>query len=112
MVENVIYQNILESIKDGVISLDLHGRLTTFNPAAERILGLSRSDVIGKTFVEVFLSLEGSDDFCQVILDAITESNIIHHRFCTISSSAFLCIRVVVKLPKSRDIRPSKSICC
>jgi 2-oxoglutarate dehydrogenase E1 component len=80
MSENVIYQNILENIKDGVFSLDLHGRLITFNPAAESILNLSRPSVIGRTFVEVFLSIEGSDDFCQVVLDAISDSSTVHHQ--------------------------------
>ena len=35
-----IHKKILENMQGGVISLDLQGRVTTFNPAAEQILGL------------------------------------------------------------------------
>ena len=66
-----IHQNILENMRDGVMSIDLKGRITTFNHATEKSLGLDRSYVIGKTLVETVLARPGSDDFVQMVLDAI-----------------------------------------
>jgi 2-oxoglutarate dehydrogenase E1 component len=80
MSESIIHRNILENMRDGVLSLDLKGKLITFNRAAESILGLSQSEVVGRYFAEVFLSIDGSDDFSQVVLDAIYDSSSIHHR--------------------------------
>ena len=80
MVKEVIYKNILENMSDGVMTIDLDGRIIAFNPAASSILGIKREDAIGKTFAEVFLMLEGNDEFNQAILDAIYESHISHHR--------------------------------
>ena len=39
---------ILESALDAVISMDHHGRITEFNPAAERMFGYPRSQAIGQ----------------------------------------------------------------
>ncbi len=39
---------ILESIPSGLITVDLHGNITTFNRAAEDILGYHPSEVLGK----------------------------------------------------------------
>ena len=80
MSESAIHKNILENMRDGVLSLDLNGKLITFNRAAESILGLNQSDVIGGYFAEVFLDIDGSDDFTQVVLDAIYDSSSTHHR--------------------------------
>ncbi|PTN38491.1 PAS domain-containing protein [Desulfonatronum sp. SC1] len=69
-----LHQNILENMRDGVMALDLQGRITLFNPAAADILNLDRSRVRGRTFAEVFLSMdEANDEFNQVVLDAVFE---------------------------------------
>jgi PAS domain S-box-containing protein len=47
---------ILESISDGVFTVDDQWRLTSFNKAAERITGIDRSEAIGKLCHEVFKS--------------------------------------------------------
>ena len=78
--KTVIYKNILENMTDGVMTLDIKGKITTFNPAAEKILGIEREDVIDKTFAGIFFQYDGNDDFNQVILDAIYESNDVHNR--------------------------------
>ncbi len=49
--------NILRSIASGVITCDPAGRITTFNAAAERILGFEAEQVLGRPCQEVF----GSD---------------------------------------------------
>ena len=69
-----LHQNILENMRDGVMALDFQGQVTLFNPAAADILGLDRDRVRGRTFAEVFLSMdEANDEFNQVVLDAVFE---------------------------------------
>lgn len=48
--------NILESISDGVFTVDMDWKITSFNRAAERITGISRGDAIGAHCFEVFRS--------------------------------------------------------
>lgn len=47
---------ILESISDGVFTVDLDWRITSFNRAAEDIMGVARSDAIDRRCSEVFRS--------------------------------------------------------
>jgi PAS domain S-box-containing protein len=49
-------QAILESISDGVFTVDMDWRITSFNRAAENITGVSRKDAIGKSCSDVFRS--------------------------------------------------------
>ena len=45
---------ILDSINDGVFTVDDQWRITSFNRAAERITGVTRDEAIGKPCCEVF----------------------------------------------------------
>jgi PAS domain S-box-containing protein len=45
---------ILDSVADGVFTVDRDWRITSFNRAAERITGVPRADAIGKPCWEVF----------------------------------------------------------
>jgi len=45
---------ILDSIADGVFTIDLDWRITSFNASAERITGMSREEAVGKFCAEVF----------------------------------------------------------
>ena len=47
---------ILESISDGVFTVDDGWRVTSFNRAAEKITGVSRREAIGRPCAEVFRS--------------------------------------------------------
>ncbi len=47
---------ILESISDGVFTVDLNWKITSFNRAAEEITGISREEAIGRECSEVFRS--------------------------------------------------------
>lgn len=47
---------ILESISDGVFTVDPEWRITSFNRAAEEITGISRNEAIGRLCSEVFRS--------------------------------------------------------
>lgn len=48
--------SILESISDGVFTVDMEWRITSFNRAAEEITGIRRNEAIGKRCSEVFRS--------------------------------------------------------
>ena len=45
---------ILESISDGVFTVDSNWRITSFNRAAETITGIRRREAVGKPCSEVF----------------------------------------------------------
>jgi PAS domain S-box-containing protein len=45
---------ILDSIADGVFTVDLDWRITSFNKAAERITGISKAEALGRHCWEVF----------------------------------------------------------
>lgn len=47
------HQTILDSIADGVFTVDLQWRITSFNRAAERITGIPREEAIGRLCREV-----------------------------------------------------------
>ncbi len=49
-----VTQIILESISDGVFTIDPHWRITSFNRAAEKITKMSRQDALGKYCWDVF----------------------------------------------------------
>lgn len=66
-----VHANILENLLDGVISVGLGGDIKTFNPAAARILGLDRDDVIGSTLTEALIAEEGYEAFSQAVIDAV-----------------------------------------
>ncbi|MCH7907995.1 MAG: PAS domain-containing protein [Candidatus Hydrogenedentes bacterium] len=46
--------SVLNSMSDGVITVDTDGTITTFNRAATRILGFDPVDVIGKSYTQTF----------------------------------------------------------
>lgn len=53
---------ILESISDGVFTVDLNWRITSFNRAAEKITGVERAEAIGRHCSEVFRSSMCQED--------------------------------------------------
>lgn len=52
-VERVVARAVLESMADGVLTLDWEKKITSFNPAAEQITGWRAEDAIGRTCSEV-----------------------------------------------------------
>ncbi len=53
---------ILESISDGVFTVDMEWRITSFNRAAEEITGVPRKEAIGRRCGEVFRSSMCGDE--------------------------------------------------
>jgi two-component system CheB/CheR fusion protein len=46
---------ILDSALDCVITMDSHGRVVEFNPAAERVFGFTRADAVGQELAELII---------------------------------------------------------
>jgi len=47
-------ENILAHSSDMIITTDLDGRIVTFNPGGERMLGYSRAEIIGRSIDEIW----------------------------------------------------------
>ena len=56
MQDFTLYQRILNSLSEGVLTLDQEWNILCFNRAAEQLLGLAHKDVVGHAFREVFMS--------------------------------------------------------
>jgi len=68
------FKEVLHQMSSGVMTLQMDGRIVTYNPAAAFFLGVAREDVLNKTFDEIFLlEQDGNDAFTQMILDAVYE---------------------------------------
>jgi PAS domain S-box-containing protein len=48
------YETVLNSVADGVFTVDRDWRITSFNRAAERITGVAKENAVGKPCAEVF----------------------------------------------------------
>ena len=57
---------IVDSSEDAIITVDLSGRVLTWNAAAHRMLGWSAAEIIGQS-VEMFLPADRPDDFYSEI---------------------------------------------
>jgi PAS domain S-box-containing protein len=64
--DNARLNAILQSITDGVLTVDMTWRITSFNPAAEKITGYKAHEIIGEYCHEVFHSDKCKED-CPLI---------------------------------------------
>jgi PAS domain S-box-containing protein len=72
------YQTILDSIADGVFTVDLDFHITSFNRAAEEITGFSRETAIGHACSDIFKA-DVCSDAC-ILKQALKEQKAIVHR--------------------------------
>ncbi|MCG6982777.1 MAG: sigma 54-interacting transcriptional regulator [Deltaproteobacteria bacterium] len=68
---------ILDSVADGVFTVDQQGRITSFNKAAEKITGFSREDAIGQYCHEIFRA-NTCFESCPLKHTAETAENIVN----------------------------------
>lgn len=80
--------DIVASIRDGIVTVDHAGRLTFMNPEAEAIFGLRSAEVVGDTFAEAFLPLDGLDSFTDCVLDAVRHPETRHEADVTIETAS------------------------
>jgi PAS domain S-box-containing protein len=59
--------HLLESIVEGIVTLDRHGYITFFSHGAERITGWSRDEVLGRPCDTIFRPLEAQESFSKLI---------------------------------------------
>jgi PAS domain S-box-containing protein len=59
---------ILDTINDGVVTIDFNMRITSFNRAAERITGFSTKEAIGKPCMDIFCA-GGNIDRAKCLAD-------------------------------------------
>ncbi|MEE9538693.1 MAG: ATP-binding protein [candidate division NC10 bacterium] len=50
-----LYQDVIANISSGIMTLDLAGRIVSFNATAERITGLRASEAVGSSYTELSL---------------------------------------------------------
>ncbi len=67
-----LYKEIVTNLLEGVMVISMNGKIAMLNPAAEHMLGITQDD-IGDSFINVFLTREGTDDFNEAILDTVYE---------------------------------------
>ena len=79
----MLYENILDSMDNGVIALDFEGKIITFNRAASKILGIPADTALGKYYPEVFFELQGNDEFNDILINVIYTRQTYMHREIT-----------------------------
>ena len=58
-------RSILETAVDGIVSIDEHGLIESFNPAAERIFGYAAAEVVGQSF-KMLMPPEYADKYEEI----------------------------------------------
>ena len=81
---------MIEAALDAIVSMDHAGRVLEFNPAAERIFGRKRADVLGRDMVELIIPPRLRDQHRQGMARylATGEARVLGHRFETVATRA------------------------
>ncbi len=69
---------IVESSTDAIISKDMEGRITHWNPGAEQLYGYSSQEMIGKS-VALLMPTDRSDDFSDIMRKLAKGGRIEHY---------------------------------
>lgn len=65
-------RRVVEANPDPIITLDANGRVVELNPAAERLLGYERTELIGEVFGELVVSEPLRADFWSCLLRTVS----------------------------------------
>ena len=95
---------LLESIGEGVVAIDQDGKIMLMNHAAERMLGWSAEEVMGKLLVEVWKVLDEKENLIPEATRPI--ANALKVGITTINSSYFYIRKDGTKLPVAISITP------
>ncbi len=83
-------QQTLDAIADGVIRIDVAGKVTYLNPAAERMTGWSQREARGRSHQEVLRIVDGNSR--EPALNPLTLA-ILHNKTATLSANSVLIRR-------------------
>ncbi len=78
--EDPIEKIILRSMNEGVITLECNGTVHTVNPAALRILGLSRDAIQGRNFQQFFGHDPANEEFTSIFREALEANSVSKRR--------------------------------
>lgn len=92
---------ILESISDGVFSVDHDWKITSFNRAAETITGVRRSDALGRYCSEVFRSSLCGEE-CA-LRETLTTGKSIINKACSFINNKGMKVPVTLSTAVLRD---------
>lgn len=94
-------QIILESISDGVFTVDHNWKITSFNRAAEEITGISRKEAIGRHCWEVFRS-NMCESYCAL-------KKTMKHNKSFVSTSTYIINSQQKRIPITVSTSPLKN---
>jgi two-component system, NtrC family, sensor histidine kinase PilS len=87
-------ENIIQSLRGGLLTTDLEGKVTILNPAGEEIVGRSQGEVVGRSIMETFPNFDFevciqqlNDGRRNVRLDSILKDQTGEERFLGLSAS-------------------------
>jgi len=60
---------VLETALDGIVAVDDSGAIVEFNPAAERMFGRTRSEVVGASIVDLLIAPRQRETFRRALLE-------------------------------------------
>ncbi|MEW6682771.1 MAG: ATP-binding protein [Nitrospirota bacterium] len=98
-------ETILETIGTGVVSVDGRGRVTIFNQAAERILGVAAADALGRSPRELF-EARALDAVADLLDPASAVDDVLERELQVQAQGHPLSLRVIV----SRLGRPEQDL--
>ncbi|MBW1916644.1 MAG: PAS domain S-box protein [Deltaproteobacteria bacterium] len=76
----LVSKNIFEALQEGLLLIGPGGTVINLNPAAERILGIRREELQGKSWGQILLAFPQNDDFNQAILDIVQNRGVQAHK--------------------------------
>jgi len=71
MNKNRLFSHVLNSLGQGVITINMDGNITWCNKAAKEILKIAEKNIVGRSYTKVFLSEPKNEAFHQIIADAL-----------------------------------------
>jgi PAS domain S-box-containing protein len=93
-------ESILESMSSGILVVDLGGVITTFNPGAQRVTGLTPERVLGKRVTSVSGWQKG---FAQTISDTLVAHREVQNREVELVTTSQKSARVGITTSLLRD---------
>jgi PAS domain S-box-containing protein len=97
------YNIILDSIEEGVFTVDLEWSITSFNKAAEKITGVSKEEAIGRLCSEVFGSNACNTTDCAIRKAMHIDTPIINMPVYILRSDKRIPISVNASILKDRN---------